>query len=156
MESYALIKADYTYASGKNGRDLSLLGVSYSEDQFKGSIYFQKKDGIYKLKYFSQTEGTSVGLDRSIALLKKKKRWLFDKKLNEIKVGINLEIESSSLVEFLILDEDEISQDKFANFKQQEYMDVIYVDQFDENLWKEYSIIEPTQKMREYRKQTEY
>ncbi len=152
METYALIKADYKYAPGKNGRDLSLLGVSYSEDQFKGSVYFQKKDGTYKLKYYSKTEGASVGFDRSIALLKKRKRWLLDKPLNEIKVGINLEIESSSLVEFLVLDENEISHNQYANFKQQEYMDVIYVDQFDEDLWKEYSIIEPTRKMREYKK----
>jgi len=156
METYALIKADYKYAPGKNGRDISLLGVSYSEDQFKGSVYFQKKNGTYKLKYFSKTEGSNVGFDRSISLLKKRKRWLFDKTLNEIKVGINLEIESSSLVEFLVLDDNEISHDKFAEYEQQEYMDVIYVDQFDEDLWKEYSIIEPTRQMREYRKQTEY
>ncbi len=152
METYALIKADYKYATGKNGRDISLLGVSFSEDQFKGSVYFQKKDGTYKLKYFSKTEGASVGFDRSIALLKKRKRWLFDKTLNEIKVGINLEIESSTLVEFLILEDNEISHDQFINFKQPKNMEVIYVDQFDEDLWKDYSIIEPTQKMREYKK----
>lgn len=155
-ETYALVKADYKYAPGKNGRDISLLGVSYSENQFKGSVYFQKNDGTYKLKYFSKTEGASVGFDRSIALLKKRKRWLFDKTLNEIKVGVNVEIESSSLVEFLILEENEISHNQFSNFKQHEYMNVIYVDQFDEDLWKEYSIIEPTRQMREYRKQTEY
>jgi len=156
IETYALIKADYEYAEGKNGRDLSLLGVSFSEDHFKGSVFFQKKDSVYKLKYFSKSEGSSVGFDRSVALLKKKKRWLFDKKLNEIKVGVDLGIKSQSLVEFLILDYEEISHSKFANFIQPEKMDVIYVEQFNDSLWKDFSIIEPTVKMREYRKQTEY
>jgi hypothetical protein len=32
----------------------------------------------------------------------------------------------------------------------------IYVDQFDDNLWSGYSIIEPTKRMKEYKKQAEF
>jgi len=32
-------------------------------------------------------------------------------------------------------------------------MDIIYVDQFNDNLWKGFSIIEPTEQMKEYKKQ---
>ena len=47
----------------------------------------------------------------------------------------------------------EISEQQFTDFKQKKNMEVIYVDQFDDKLWKDFSIIEPTEQMREYRKQ---
>ena len=33
-----------------------------------------------------------------------------------------------------------------------ENTEIIYVDQFDDELWKGYSIIEPTKQMKEYKK----
>ena len=38
------------------------------------------------------------------------------------------------------------------NFKEKERVDIIYVDQFNEDLWKGYTIIEPTKQMKEYKK----
>ena len=84
---------------------------------------------------------------------KKKKRVFFDKKLNEIKVRLNVSVNSSSSKEYLVLSEDEISSKTYQNKKQPKYIQVIYVDQFDDKLWKGYSTIEPTKQMREYKKQ---
>jgi hypothetical protein len=42
MESYALIRADYRYAPGKTGKNFQLLGVGFTEDDFAGSIFFEK------------------------------------------------------------------------------------------------------------------
>ncbi len=153
VNTYALIRADYEYAPGKTGTNIHLLGVGYTENEFSGSIYFEKKNGNYFLKYFSKKVGSDVSFDRNLALLKKRKRFLFDKKLKEIKVGVNITITSESSVEVLVLDEKEIPQKQFDDFKQKEYMNVIYVDQFDDKLWKGFSIIEPTTRMREYKKQ---
>jgi len=58
-----------------------------------------------------------------------------------------------SLVEFYFLDDHDINEEQFAGFKQPEYYEIIFVDQFDDKLWSGYSIIEPTQKMKEYKKQ---
>ena len=154
VNTYALIKADYEYAEGKTGRDIHLLGIGYTEHEFNGSIYFEKKDDRYELKYFSRKTGSVASFDRNLALLKKRKRWLFDKTLKEIKIGVNVTVTSESLIEVLVLDEKEITPEQFAAFKPQEYMDIIYVDQFNDELWKGYSIIEPTKQMREYKKQT--
>ncbi len=150
---YALIRADYEYAPYKYGRDINLLGFGYTETQFKGSIYFEKKDNRYKLKYFSHKIGSSASIDRSFSFLKKRKRFLFDKKVNEIKVAFDFFIKNEESVELLVLDNKELTQDEFYSFKQEEQMEIIYVDQFDDNLWKGYSIIEPTQKMKDYKKQ---
>lgn len=151
--TYALIRADYAFASEKTGRDFHLFGVGYTENKFSGSIYFEKKNGFYNLKYLSKKTGSTASIDRNIALLKKSERFLFDKKLNEIKVGINVVVNNEESIEFLILDEEEISDQQFSNFQQKEKMEIIYVDQFDANLWNGFAIIEPTEKMREYKKQ---
>ncbi len=153
MSTYALVRADYEYGADKIGRDIHLLGIGYTENQFCGSIYFEKKGDNYILKYFSKKIGFSASLDRDIALLKKRKRFLFDKKLNEIKIGIDFSMNQEESIEYLVLDHTEITQKQFLDFTQKERMEVIYVDQFDDSLWKGYAIIEPTEQMREYKKQ---
>ncbi|MAE09126.1 MAG: hypothetical protein CL661_10245 [Bacteroidetes bacterium] len=153
MNTFALIRADYEYAPDKTGTDIHLFGVGYTEDQFSGSIYFEKKDSTYSLKYFSRKAGSYASFDRSLSLLKKRKRFLFDKKLDEFKVGVILSVKMEESVEFVVLDDKQISHNEYADFEQKEKMEIIYVDQFDDKLWSGYSIIEPTKQMREYRKQ---
>lgn len=153
IKTFALVRADYEYALGKTGTNIHLLGVGYSKNRFSGSIAFKKEHGTYQLKYFSKKEGTSMSVDRNLSLIKKKKRFLLDKKLNEIKVGFKLNVREEYSIEMLILDYKEISNKQFIDFKQKEFIKMIYVDQFDDQLWKGFSIIEPTKQMREYKKQ---
>ncbi len=153
VNTFALIRADYEYAPGKTGTNIHLLGVGYTENEFSGSIYFEKKDDNYVLRYFSRKMGSDASFDRNLALLKKRKRFLFDKKLKEIKIGVNIAVTSESSIELLVLDEKKITQEQFDDFKQKENMQVIYVDQFNDKLWKGFSIIEPTKQMREYKKE---
>ena len=153
LETYALIRADYEYAEGKTGTDFHLFGVGYSENNFRGSIYFEKRGGKYVLKYFSKKKGSYASFDRNVALLKKRERFLFDKKLNEIKVGVNLKVRSEHSYEVLVINSRNITQKQFEDFKQKDKLEIIYVDKFDDNLWKGYSIIEPVEQMREYKKQ---
>ena len=52
----------------------------------------------------------------------------------------------------LVLEEDPINQNQFNDFEENENVDIIYVEQFNEDLWKGYSIIEPTKQMKDYKK----
>ena len=151
--SYALIRADYQYAPGKNGRDFNMFGVGYTESQFDGSIYFEKIDSSYVLKYFSVRNGYEVRFDRSVSLLKKKERWLIDKKVNEIKIGIEMSVSSEESYEYLVIDRKDMSSDEFKEFKENKRVEIIYVEQFDDKLWAGYPIIAPTKRMKEYKKQ---
>jgi hypothetical protein len=153
IETYALIRADYKYAEGKTGSDIHFLGIGFTESQFDGSIYFEKKNGIYVLKYFSTKSGTTYTINRSVEISKKKKRALFDKELMDVDFDMDISMNMESSIEYLVLDDKEIPESEFLKFTQPEFMDIIYVDQFDDNLWNGYSIIEPTKKMKEYRKQ---
>jgi len=155
MKTFALIRADYEYDKDKIGESFNLLGISFYETQFRGSIFFEKKEGKYHLKYFSNESGTSTSVDRNISLLKKRERFFFDKKLDEIKVRFNISVKDLSSIEVLILNKDEISQKLFADFDAPKKSEIIYVDQFDEKLWQDFPIIEPTQQMREYKKRKE-
>lgn len=151
--TYALIRADFVYAEGKTGRDLHLFGIGYTEDEFKASIYFENHDGNYRLKYISKKVGNQVSFDRNIALIKKRKRWLMDKTLLEIKVNLDFAVQVEESVEFLFLEHLPITDTQFSQFQQSKKMKIQYIDQFTDELWKDYPIIEPTKTMREYKKQ---
>jgi len=152
VETYALIRADYKYAPNKLGKDFHMLGVGYSETNFSGSIYFEKNNDNYNLKYFSFQNNNNLSVNRKITLLKKKKQFLINKKLNAIKLGLDIIQENKLSVELLVVDNIKISEQDFDNFKQEKYIDVTYVNQFDKNLWENHTTIEPTQQMKEYKK----
>jgi len=153
IKSFALVRADYEYAPGKTGTDIHLFGVGYTKDRLSGSISFEKKYGAYQLKYCSKKEGSRMSVDRNLSLIKKKKNFLLDKKLNEIKVRFNLSASEEYTFELLVLNQEEISDEQFKHFKQKEFVKMVYVDQFDDQLWKGYTTIEPTKQMKEYKKQ---
>jgi len=152
METYALVRIDYKYDKGKTGIDMQLFGIGYSENKFNASMYFEKKENQYQLKYCSKTESSFFSFNRNIALQKKRERFLFDKKLKEIKIGISLIGDHESSIEMLVIEESPINQNQFNNFEEKESIDIIYVEQFNEDLWKGYSIIEPTKQMKDYKK----
>ena len=152
IENYALIRADYKYAPDKLGTNIHLLGIGYTQTNFSGSIYFEKQDGNYNLKYLSYQNNYKISIDRKIALQKKKKRFLINKKLKEIKIGLDFVQENNESIELLVVGQFQISEQDFESFKEEKYIDITYVNQFDENLWKGYTTITPTKQMKEYKK----
>lgn len=151
-DTYALVKADFKYDIGKTGTNFQLFGVGYTLNQLDISIYFEKTEDSYQLKYYAQKTGNKVSFDRNVSLIKKKKRFLIDKELNEIKVRLNMVSREESSFEVMVVDAIKISNQTYANFKQTDTFKIIYVDQFNDNIWKGYDIIEPTKQMRDYKK----
>ena len=129
-----------------------MMGISYAEKEYKVSVYFEKLDADYQLKYFSYKALTTFGIDRKLSLLKQRKRPFFDKTLLELKGGLDMQVSSQSSFEFLVLSHDRISEKEYLNFEENKKMKVIYVNQFDDSLWQGYDILEPTKQMREYKK----
>ncbi|MDP6921876.1 MAG: carboxypeptidase-like regulatory domain-containing protein [Lutibacter sp.] len=155
-ESYALIRVDYSYAPEKTGEHFKLLGFLYTEYLFSVSIYFERYQDRYHLTYISLKNGSQFGVKRNISLIKKRKRALFDKKIEQVKVRLDMRSSFESSFELLVLDRQAISPGEFADFIQPERMEVIYVDQFDDTLWEGFSIIAPTQQMKDYKKRDTY
>ena len=155
-DTYALIRADFEYAPGKKGTSFNVLGIGYAEKYFKGSIYFEKKEDNYALKYSSQKTKYYVTIDRKFALQKKRKRFLFDKKMEEVKIRFILKADMEESFELMIMDDAKISDKQFDDFKEPQFIKPIFVKQFDDSLWKDYDIIEPTQQMKNYKKHEDY
>ena len=152
MQSHAVLRADYQYAPEKTGRDFSLLGISYTQAQYTASVHFEKIDTSYQLKYFSYKALDRYSIDRKIALIKKRNKLFFDKTLNELKIAVNVAAQNEESFEFLVLSHRPISSQSYHNTPEQKGMQVIYIEQFEDSLWEAYNIIEPTLKMREYKK----
>lgn len=151
--TYALLKADFQYGEGKDGRDIQLLGIGYHEFKYRTSISYENVNDNYQLKYFSNDQAISYSFERHLALQKKKKRFLFDKKLKEIQLKLDIAAVTENSRELLVLNTAKISESEFDKIKHSKWTDVIYVDHFSDEYWKGYPIIEPTQQMREYQKQ---
>lgn len=155
VETYALIRADYAYDIGKTGTDIQILGIGYRQDVFTGSVLFAKQDSTYNLVYCSKKTGEKISIKRKFSILKKRERFMWDKTIKEIKLGINIKMNAQNSFELLVLNNEPISANSFKSFNQNKYHIVNYVDQFDDTLWEGYSIIQPTKKMREYKKRGE-
>ncbi len=151
LNDYAIIKSDFKYAKERFGRNLSLMGLGYKERDFSLSIAFEKKHINYEVKYFSYSQTRDVSFNRAISLQKRKERFLFDKKIHELKVDLNLIISSSNTFEYLTIDSKPLSTKEFNLYVEEKILDVIYVDQFDNSLWEGYPIIQPTEKMKQYK-----
>ena len=148
----ALIKATYEYAEGRQGTNFSMLGVGQSDNLFQTTIIFNKQNDSYQLKYLSYSKGGNTHIDRKLSLIKKRKRFLIGKTLNEFKVDVKYSIDTKFSIEILVLEEINISRQEFANFQQKKKFEINFVDQFDDELWEGYDIIEPTKRMKEYQK----
>lgn len=150
--TYALIKADYKYAEGKDGISFNMFGIAFKELGFSASIYFVKKGDDYQLKYYSKKMNNYFKFDRTVSLIKKRDRFMFDPKQNEMKLGIKFSANSEDLLEYMVIEDNTISEATFNKAVQPDLMKIHYVDQFNDRLWEGYDIIEPTRQMRRYKK----
>ncbi len=150
--TYAIIKADFEYAEGKTGVDVNMLGISYMESVHKVTLFYENHDGVYHLKYLFRQEGEILGVNRKVELIKKRERFLLDKTVAKYKVKLSFRTQNLNSIEILIIKDKSISINQFNEFKSKERLKVQYVNEFDDKMWDGYSIIAPTQQMREYHK----
>ena len=83
--NFAVLKADYKYAEGRNGQSVNLkllLGIKYIENMDRGTIVFQVDDsGKYHPYYIQKEYGNYVYLHRSLKFIENsasRKKVLFD------------------------------------------------------------------------------
>ncbi len=150
--TYAILKAEYQYADGKSGTDISMFGIEYKETIHNVTVFFENNNGNYRLKYLFRQEGERVGFNRNVELLKKRERFLFDKTIAKYKVKLSYKAVNLNSIEILVINENNISVKQFADFKTKKRLKVKYVNEFDDKMWKGYSIIAPTDQMKDYRK----
>ncbi|KXX69473.1 carboxypeptidase-like regulatory domain-containing protein [Flammeovirga sp. SJP92] len=154
-ETFALLQIDTEYAPGKRGKHIQLLGVGYSENYKKLRVIFEKGDTSYYVKYIYNQAKVSFSLERNLSLLKKQKRFMFDKTLEEIKVKTNLHMNSNETKELLVLDRQKITAGQFEKIKEKEIIKVKREKTNSLDLWEGGTVITPTKSLEEYQRKEE-
>ncbi len=150
--SYAILRIEYTQRVNK-GKDIDLLGVTYQEEKDEGLVLYEKDPSGYYLKYAMHNTSTRYGVDRPFEIMRKEKRPVLNKKLNEASFRLNLQGRQEACYETLVVMREKSSAEAFKKI-QEKGVKPDKISAYSDAIWKGYSIIEPTRQMKEYKAAT--
>lgn len=149
-ESFAILRIEYTLKESKKDKGIDLLGVSYKQEKEEGLLLYEKDKSGYFLKYSMKATAFRYGIDRPFEIIKKQKRPVFSKKLNEVALHLNLEGFQDECNETLVVYRESSTPEKFKKIVEKG-VEPERITSYSDSIWKGYSIIEPTRQMKEYR-----
>jgi hypothetical protein len=147
-ESFAVLKADYSYADGKRGDKLNLkflLGIKFVENLKKGTIIYSKEGDFYQPKYIKEETGAYFYVNRPIKFIENSKE--------KRKVGFSFLVEGSNRnkQELLIVANTDLDRDYFDGFSESENTPYQELKAYDPSVWTEYTSLEPLQEMKTFK-----
>lgn len=151
--SFALVELDYSFVEGKTGQDISLLGVSYTVEDRSGRVIYEKRGDLFFLKYLYRESKERYGVDRTLSLKRKQENGLFDKTLQEVKIKLDMDATFLQKIELLVVSQDDITPSLYKGIKEPTSYKIQKVDKYSPEFWKNTSIIEPSQTLKDYKKQ---
>ncbi len=152
-DSYALLQVDYRFAEGKTGTGMSLLGVEYMVANRSGHVIYEKGEKGYFLKYLARESDERFGIDRTLSVKQKQENGLIDKTLQEVKIKLNLNVTFEQKKEVLVVSHRNISRQEFDKVTEPDIYKLKKVSKYASDIWKNSSIIEPTEAIKEYQQQ---
>lgn len=149
-KDYGIIRADYNLAEGKtlSGVNLKfLLGVKQSENASKGIMIFKENPtgSGYYLQYASKETGEYIYINRPVKFIE-----ITDGDKDVVAFDFKVEANMVDKEEYFMVSQDEISETDYDNVKETNF-NYIQLDNYDPNIWKEYTTIEPSQEMKQFR-----
>ena len=147
--TYAILRIEYAQKE-KKSKGIDLLGVTYREEKDEGLVLYERDPSGYFLKYCMHSTATRYGVDRSFEIVRKEKRPVLSKKLNEASFRLNLQGRQEASYETLVVNQEKSSADTF-NKTQERGVKPDKITTYSDAIWKGYSIIEPTRQMKEYK-----
>ncbi len=149
IESFAILRIEYSLKEGEKGEGIDLLGVNYREVKDEGLILYEKDRLGYFLKYSMKSTSTTYGIDRPFEIVRKEKRPILNKKINEADLRLNLQGMQEACYETLVVYREASTAAKFNGVKEKG-IKPDRITSYSDSIWKGYSIIEPTRQMKEY------
>lgn len=150
-KDFAVVRADYELGKGKTLGGVNLkfiLGVKQSENLSKGTLIFKERENEpgYYLQYASRETGSYIYLNRPLKFIE------ITEADDRDEVGFDLKVEANMVDkdEYFVMSRTEITEADFDKAKESE-INFIHLDNYDPNIWKEYSAIEPLQEMKQFR-----
>lgn len=149
-EDYAIARVDYNFAEGKKGESFNLkllLGVKFAENVNTGTVIYKKNPitNYYYPYYINQEIGRYAYVHRPLKFIENggdKNKIAFDFKLDgDI-------IEKNELLNFA---NEAITQDLYTQLEENTTVEFIKLKQYDPSIWKDYTVIEPLEEMKQFR-----
>lgn len=147
--SFAVLKADYEYAKGREGQKVNLkllLGVKFIENLHRGTVIFQKDEGGLYNPYFIQRQmGNYIYLHRSLKFI--------ENSANRKKVRFDFLLEGGTRENEVMLIRPAAADQKstLAGYKEPKKVQVIKLTQYEPTIWQDSEIIAPLQEMKNFR-----
>jgi hypothetical protein len=149
-ESFAILQLDFAYAPGKTSENIHLLGFGHSMNSKQGRVIFEKGKEGYFVKYIQAKQHETASIARDFTIMKKQKRFLIDKELNEIKLEAALTFEIHSDWELLILDRNPLEANEFETVKQPAVVRFRKEYSNAPDLWDNRTVIAPSAELTKY------
>ncbi|WP_318311876.1 carboxypeptidase-like regulatory domain-containing protein [Flagellimonas crocea] len=147
IEDFAVMRLDFT--NTQRLRNFRLLGITYRETVYKGTMRFAKlPNGKYDLQFMELADGKFFGVDRPLKVVEKNKHVKGRRKQNELKLNIDFQMNITSKWELVVFNQNEIAENEFKSFKEDKTVRATYMPRYDPEFWKGYTIMEPNQAIR--------
>ncbi|MEQ8472030.1 MAG: carboxypeptidase-like regulatory domain-containing protein [Marinoscillum sp.] len=150
--NYAVIRLDFQYGAGKSSENFHLLGIGHSIKNKEGHVIFERTDKGYFVKYIYASEREVGSVDRSFSIMKKQKRFLWDKELNEIKMDVSLKFDTEVFYEFLVLNREEVGADVISQITEPKSIEFRKEYSYSASMWNDRTVIAPTAELKKYQR----
>lgn len=149
IEDFAIMRLDFE--NTQRLRNFRLLGITYRENLYKGTVRFAKlPNGKYDIRFMDLTEGRYFAVDRPLKVVEKNKHVKGRRKQNELLLNIDFRMNMTNKWELVVFDQSEISENQFTAYKEDKTVRATYMPRYNPEFWKGYNIMEPNQAIREF------
>ncbi|QQS52703.1 MAG: carboxypeptidase-like regulatory domain-containing protein [Bacteroidota bacterium] len=152
MLTYAVLQLDFEFAEGVQTEQFDVLGFEHSMNMKKGRVLFEKGKNGYFIRYISANQNESARVERELSIIKKQKRFLTDKELNEIKMELEIFFDINSSWELLVLNTEEIEPEKFEEVKQPLLMKFKIEYAYTPEMWNNRTVLVPTAELKKVKR----
>jgi len=147
IEDFAVMRLDF--ANTQRLRNFRLLGITYRETVYKGTMHFAKlSNGKYDLQFMDLSDGKYFGVDRPLKVVEKNKHVKGRRKQNELELNIDFRMNMTAKWELVVFNQDEIAENEFKTYKEDKTVRATYMPRYNPEFWKGYTIMEPNQAIR--------
>lgn len=152
-ESFAVIRADYTFYENRVGDKLNLrllFGIKYIEKNQKGIVVYKKAtDNYYYPSYINKQIDRYFYVNRPIKFIEN------DNSRNKVAFNFKIEGTFKGKSELLILSKKEIQASDYNSFTEKTKIDFENPKTYDANIWADYNVLEPLNDMKNFKVETE-
>lgn len=154
-ENFAVLKMSYALSPDRPGKSLKLFGISYREKDSFITVLYDRDDKGYFPRYVYKRNVSQIGINRNVVLKQKRKRFVFDKTLKEVKSSLVFDMENTDVEEYLLMTHSECTGSEYGAVRERSYINFKKLKNYDAGVWGDYSIIKPTEEILRYKKKLE-